>query len=368
LIRIPATEKYVDDWLHNLPVIWMAGVVFGVTYLIAAAIYAVVMVLATGERARAFKAVSPGILSPLGVLFGLFVAFTAVQVWNDNDRANAAVDREASALREVVVLAASFPGEPQARLRALIRRHIEVAATQEWPMMVHRTAATMNITPHHLDEALQLTLALTPSGQGQQIAQREIATELGAALDARHQRFVVSLAEVKFVKWSFLFVQAFCVMIIIALMQSDNRLATSITMGVFATGVAASVVLILSFDRPFIGQLSVGPDSLLRVIPEAAALPVVAAPAAPSAPEAPAAAPPPINPLEKPASKPVAHAGGVASAVFPSEISPAHAGEQPSVARLKTCSEQYHANATTNSNGGLKWNSYRKECKKRLKS
>jgi hypothetical protein len=184
----------VDDWLHNLPVIWMAGVVFGVTYLIAAAIYAVVMVLATGERARAFKAVSPGILSPLGVLFGLFVAFTPVQVWNDNDRANAAVDREASALREVVVLTASFPGEPQARLRALIRRHIEAAATQEWPMMAHRTAATMNITPHHLDEALQLTLALTPSGQGQQIAQREIATELGAALDARHQRFVVSLA------------------------------------------------------------------------------------------------------------------------------------------------------------------------------
>jgi hypothetical protein len=48
LTRIPATEKYVDDWLHNLPVIWMTVVVFGVTYFIAAAIYAVVMVLATG--------------------------------------------------------------------------------------------------------------------------------------------------------------------------------------------------------------------------------------------------------------------------------------------------------------------------------
>ena len=32
MIRIPATEKYVDDWLHNLPVIWLAGVVFGVIY------------------------------------------------------------------------------------------------------------------------------------------------------------------------------------------------------------------------------------------------------------------------------------------------------------------------------------------------
>jgi potassium-transporting ATPase KdpC subunit len=98
--------------------------------------------------------------------------------------------------------------------------------------------------------------------------------------------------------------------------------------------------------------------------PEAAAPPVVAAPAAPPVSEAPAAATAPINPPEKPA---LARAGGVASAVFPSEISPAHADEKPSVARLKTCSEQYHDNAATNSNGGLKWNAYLKECKKRLK-
>ena len=56
----------MGDWLHNLPVIWMAVVIFGVTYLATAAIYAVVMALATGERARAFKAVSPGMLPPLG--------------------------------------------------------------------------------------------------------------------------------------------------------------------------------------------------------------------------------------------------------------------------------------------------------------
>jgi hypothetical protein len=190
----------------------------------------------------------------------------------------------------------------------------------------------------------------------------QIATELEAALDARRQRILISRAQVNFVKWSCLFAQAACTLLAIALVHSDNRLAATITMGVFATGVAASMLLILSHDRPFIGQLSIGPDPLLQVMPEAAAPPVVAAPAAPSVPEAPAAAPPPINPLEKPASKPVAHAGGVASAVFPSEISPAYAGEQPSVARLKTCSEQYHANAAANFNGGLKWNSYRKEC------
>src|SRR5216684_6988156 len=109
----------MSDWLHNLPVVWMALVVFGSTYLVTVAIYALVMALAVGERARSFKAVSPGMLPPLGIIFGLLVAFTAAQVWNDNERANAAVDPEASALRAVVVLAASFPGEPEAQLRAL---------------------------------------------------------------------------------------------------------------------------------------------------------------------------------------------------------------------------------------------------------
>ena len=40
----------MSDWLHNLPVVSMALLVFGVTYLVAALIYALVSVLAVGER------------------------------------------------------------------------------------------------------------------------------------------------------------------------------------------------------------------------------------------------------------------------------------------------------------------------------
>jgi hypothetical protein len=36
----------MSDWLHSLPVLWMAILVFGFTYLITAGIYAVITVLA----------------------------------------------------------------------------------------------------------------------------------------------------------------------------------------------------------------------------------------------------------------------------------------------------------------------------------
>jgi hypothetical protein len=62
--------------------------------------------------------------------------------------------------------------------------------------------------------------------------------------------------------------QAVCALVAIALVHSDNRLASIIAMGIFATGVAASMLLILAHDRPFTGEISIRPDPLLEVMPE----------------------------------------------------------------------------------------------------
>ena len=254
----------MSDWLHSLPVAWMALLVFGVTYLLAAAIYAVVAVLSVGERARSFKAISPGLLPPLGIIFGLFVAFTAAQVWTDNEKARTEIDREASALRSVVILATSLPRESELRLRELVRSYIAQVATQEWPMMAQGTA-NLRAIPGVLVEALQATLAVMPNSDGQKTAQREIVSALETALDARRQRILISQSQVNLVKWSLLFMQA---LVAIAMVHSDNGLASIIAMGIFATGVAASMLLILAHDRPFTGEISIKPDPLLQVMPQ----------------------------------------------------------------------------------------------------
>src|SRR5262249_40683514 len=88
----------LSNWLHSLPVLWMAILVC-FTYLVTVGIHAVTTVLAVSERACSFKAISPGLLSLLGIIFALFVVFTASQVWTDNEKAIAEIDREASALR-----------------------------------------------------------------------------------------------------------------------------------------------------------------------------------------------------------------------------------------------------------------------------
>ena len=260
----------MSGWLHTLPVVWMTLIVFGATYLVAFILHQGVATLSASSAARSFKALSPGMLPPLGIIFGLFVAFTAAQVWSDSDHANAAVNREASALRSVVVLASSFPGEPETRLRTLVRRYIEETTSQEWPLMAEGLA-TLSVRPPALNEALRTTLALTPTSPGQEIAQREIARWLEDALEARRQRILVSHAQVNPTKWACLILQAVCALLAIAVVHSDNRLASAIALGTFATGVAASVLLILAHDRPFTGEIAVSAEPLLQVMPDAKA-------------------------------------------------------------------------------------------------
>ena len=142
--------------------------------LIAACVYLAVVRLAVDDcRARAFKAFSPGMLPVLGTIFALLVAFVAVQVWNDFDKAKLAVATEASALRAVDVFADTLPDEQRTQLRTLMNRHIDDAVNREWPEMAHRRASLTTLAPH-LVEAQRLTVLMKPQDESQRTAQREI--------------------------------------------------------------------------------------------------------------------------------------------------------------------------------------------------
>jgi hypothetical protein len=257
-------EKNIIEWLYSLPIGWMAVLVFSITFFLTWVIYAVVKLLAVGERAKAFKSISAGMLPPLGVVYGLFVTIIASQVWANIDKANTAVYREASALSTTVFLAASFPGETEARIRTLVRRHIHDAVTHEWPIMAHHTA-TLKISSQPLAEALQLTLTLKPRSEGQITAQNAIVSALGEALDARRQRIVISLSDVGWLTWMCLIMQAICTLLAIAMIHCGNRIASTSAMGIFATGVSVSVLIIVSHNRPFGGPFFVDSALLTQI-------------------------------------------------------------------------------------------------------
>jgi hypothetical protein len=256
----------MSDWFYQLPVIWMAVVVFTLTYLVTFATWWIVMALAARNRAARYARIAAGILSPLGTTFGLLVGFLAVEVWNDSQRAHEAVMREASALRTAVILASNLSTQAEARIDALIARHINETGTREWQAMAYQRATISSVSAA-LGEALRVTLAELPKTEGSTIGQRELVRSLEEALDARRQRIMISQLSINWVKWSALAIQALLLVITIGMVQCEHRDTAAIAMGIFATAFATSALLIAAHAHPFTGQVSVKPDVLWQVMP-----------------------------------------------------------------------------------------------------
>jgi hypothetical protein len=133
--------------------------------------------------------------------------------------------------------------------------------------MMARHSAKPTITPAPLAEALRLDLSLTPLNRGQETAQREIATSLESVLDARRQRINISMSQTGSNGHASSCRRSVFILTI-AMMHNDNRSSSVLALGLFATGVAVAVLLIATHNRPFTGEISVGPGPLLQVLPE----------------------------------------------------------------------------------------------------
>ena len=118
------------------------------------------------------------------------------------------------------------------------------------------------------NEGIQLALSIVPQNEAQRIAQREMVSSLQSAFDARRQRIIISESTINWVKWSVVGLLAGLILVTVAIIHSDNRATAAISMTLLSVAIAASIVLIASHNRPFTGEISVGPDLLIQVMPE----------------------------------------------------------------------------------------------------
>jgi hypothetical protein len=103
----------------------------------------------------------------------------------------------------------------------------------------------------------------------------------------------------------------------------------------------------------------------------APATPATTPAATPPAAKTTAAPPKPATTTAMPRPAAPSAAPAATNAVFPTAVSQKYTNESAGKARMHTCLDQYNANKTGNSNGGMKWiekgGGYYSECNKRLK-
>jgi Protein of unknown function (DUF4239) len=240
----------VLSWIESQSTSVIALIIFSAAYLSAAIIFWIAILLSRRPIAKELQAVTPAILSPLGAILGILIAFLAVRVWTNLDHAQEYVGREATALRQVVILANSLPGDVKARVRKAIGDHLEAIISEEWPAMARRHV-DLRPFPPHLEEAMAAILSFEPASAGEQLAQKGALEAAEDALEARRSRVGLSEVEIAPVQWAVIFVLSGLNLIVIAAIHIHARLAMAVSMFVFSTAVAMCLVLLMVYDRPF---------------------------------------------------------------------------------------------------------------------
>ena len=245
----------------------IAILVFGFLYLLAAAIFCAAGVVFRGAVARDLQPVAPGILSPLGALLAVLIAFLAARVWTNFDRGEEYVGHETAGLRETVLLADFLPADVRTRVRQAIKSHLEFIVSEEWPAMARKQASLQSIPPH-LAEAMTAILSFTPLQANQQLAQSCALIAIENALESRRNRVWLSRAEIKPIQWTVIIALTVIVLITIAAIHIKMRVAMAIALFIFSTGIAISLVLLMAYDQPFGGGgVAISPVPFHEVMP-----------------------------------------------------------------------------------------------------
>jgi hypothetical protein len=255
-------------WIESQSTLIIALIVFGAAYVSAALIFCVAAFLSRRPIGKALQPVTPGILSPLGTILGILIAFLAVRVWTNLDHAQEHIGREVSALREVVMLANSLPVDVRTRVREAIGKHLEAVVSEDWPAMAEARISLRSFPPH-LEEAMNAILSFAPVGANQQAVQNHALTAVEEAVEFRRNRVAVSRAEIAPVQWAVIVVLSGMVLVTIAAIHINVRPAMAVAMFVFSTAVTMCLVLLMVYDRPFgSGGFTLPPTAYREAMPD----------------------------------------------------------------------------------------------------
>lgn len=193
-----AWDIHMDWLLHHFN--YIALLILGIlaTYAMAGLIFWALASPRLKTSYQALGSLSPQLVATIGLLFGLYMAFFANDIWSIRDRAQTMILQEADGLRGILSVAEALPTETGGPLAAAVRAYAE-AAVQEWPLLAR---GEISVAARDLLRRLnQIALGEPLVSRLSFGLQTMLASHLAKAQSARYQRLALSRQRGDPLKW-----------------------------------------------------------------------------------------------------------------------------------------------------------------------
>lgn len=196
----------------------------------------------------------------VGVIYAVLLAFAIIAVWDKFTEAELIVMKEAGASATINRISTGDTPEAVAT-RAALRDYLTVVVEDEWPRMARGEESFE--ARRKLDALYQAAMRLAdhrPEAVGVEIMQ-----ELGAITESRRSRLHHSMGAVPAPLWVMLTVGALITVGFTFFFGMENLRAQSLMTGALAIIIFLGLFIIVAYDHPFLGEVSVTPEGLLAL-------------------------------------------------------------------------------------------------------
>jgi Protein of unknown function (DUF4239) len=251
------------DWIYSIPT-WLTGsiIVFGAVAISLLALACFHRFVPT-ELRRAHNDVAGFILAIVGVIYAVLLAFIAVSTWEDFNKAQDSADLEADMVDNLYVDSAGLPPALAFFIQQRLREYSRIVIDKEWPA---QRAGRLNLEGWKPLYQLNTAISKFRSSEGTAAAlDAEVLHTANDLYRARRDRLVASASKIPDIMWVITVLGgALTVGFSFLFGVPDFRLQLLMT-GLLAASLALVIVLIVAFDCPFRGDLSVSSDVYSRL-------------------------------------------------------------------------------------------------------
>ena len=254
--------------LHGLPSGVLFALVLAITLLVTAGGYLLVRPAALrllDEENESDRVEYVGtFVQAVGTLYGLLVGLVAVAVWNDYKAAQDLTSREAAAMAAFYHDVSGLREPSRTDLRKRTAAYVAYTIETAWPAQRRGVnPADSHVMLHDLLVELQ---AYEPSSAGQTNLHAEALRKVNELVEFRRHRVELIEEALGGEMWAVVLVGTLATIALSWLMPSRSKRLHLLLEGLLGIFLGLSLFVIVAFDRPLFGQVSVDarPYELVR--------------------------------------------------------------------------------------------------------
>ena len=233
--------------------------IIALSFLITYLAFKILRKIFSVEELEKFKDVTGIYVSMIGVLYGVFLAFIVIAIWENYDHVKSNIDNEADALSNIYRDAKGLPPATKFSIDSCVKKYVTFVVENEWAEMANNKESKSAMDAR--TKLQNLVIKIKPQDLGEQVIYTEMITNLNALTVARRSRVNTANAELPGILWVILIGGGILLMFYIACFYVENQVF-HLWLAFGVSGLIAILLFVaLELNYPFVGSNGLSPEA-----------------------------------------------------------------------------------------------------------